>query len=143
MTGYLRIFYHTDACISGGHSVIALLALLWSVIIYTILPTEWLQEILICIDERNYEFRRYLNAVGFRYIEVLSYTFYCNFGRAEDYRSLHRRIRYIEEFVTSKNSLHRRIRYIEVREIEVPLRFKLYQASETRAILVCGSSGSY
>ena len=102
MTGYLRIFYHTDACISGGHSVIALLALLWSVIIYTILPTEWLQEILICIDERNYEFRRYLNAVGFRYIEVLSYKFYCNFGRAEDYRSLHRRIRYIEEFVIMK-----------------------------------------
>ena len=125
MTGYLRIFYHTDACISGGHSAIALLALLCSVIIYTILPTKWLQEILVCIDERNYEFRRYLNAVGFRYIEVLSYTFYCNFGRAEDYRSLHRRIRYIEEFVTSKNSLHRRIRYIEVREIEVPLRFKL------------------
>ena len=45
---------------------------------------------------------------GFRYIEVLSYTFYRNFGRAEDYRSL-----------------HRRIRYIEVREIEVPRRFKL------------------
>ena len=54
-----------------------------------------------------------------RYIEVLSYTFYCNFGRAEDYRSL-----------------YRRIRYIEVRYIVVPLRFKLHQASETSGILV-------
>ena len=62
---------------------------------------------------------------GFRYIEVLSYTFYCNFGRAEDYRSL-----------------YRGIRYIEVRYIEVPLRFKLHQASETSGILF-GSSGSY
>ena len=56
---------------------------------------------------------------GFRYIEDLFSTFYCNFGRAEDYRSL-----------------YRGIRYIEVRYIEVPLRFKLHQASETSGILV-------
>ena len=62
---------------------------------------------------------------GSRYIEVLFYTFYCNFGRAEDYRSL-----------------YRRIRYIEVRYIVIPLRFKLHQASETSGILF-GSSGSY
>ena len=62
---------------------------------------------------------------GSRYIEVLFYTFYWNFGRAEDYRSL-----------------YRRIRYIEVRYIVVPLRFKLHQASETSGILF-GSSGSY
>ena len=62
---------------------------------------------------------------GSRYIEVLFYTFYWNFGRAEDYRSL-----------------YQRIRYIEVRYIVVPLRFKLHQASETSGILF-GSSGSY
>ena len=29
-----------------------------------------------------------------RYIEVLFHTFYCNFGRAEEYRSLYRGLRY-------------------------------------------------
>ena len=32
----------------------------------------------------------------FRYIEVLFHTFYCNFGRADEYRSLYRGLRYIE-----------------------------------------------
>ena len=31
-----------------------------------------------------------------RCIEVLFQTFYCNFGRAEEYRSLYRGLRYIE-----------------------------------------------
>ena len=30
------------------------------------------------------------------YIEVLFHTLYCNFGRATDYRSLYRGLRYIE-----------------------------------------------
>ena len=55
----------------------------------------------------------------FRYIEVIFYAFDCNFGRAEDYRSL-----------------YRGIRYIEVHYIKVPLRFKLHQASEIRGIFV-------
>ena len=39
-----------------------------------------------------------------RYIKVLYHAFYCNFGRAEENRSL-----------------YRGLRYIEVRLIEVPL----------------------
>ena len=31
-----------------------------------------------------------------RHIEGLFHTFYCNFGRAEEYRSLYRGLRYIE-----------------------------------------------
>ena len=33
---------------------------------------------------------------GFRYIEVLSHTCYCYFGRAIEYRSSYRGLRYIE-----------------------------------------------
>lgn len=44
-----------------------------------------------------------------RYIEVLSNTFYCNFSRAKEYRSL-----------------FRGLRYIEVRESEVPLYITIY-----------------
>ena len=44
---------------------------------------------------------------GIRYIEVLFHTFYCNFGRDIENRSLYRGVlyiegRYIEEFVISR-----------------------------------------
>lgn len=44
----------------------------------------------VCSSQRGFR------DIEVRYIEVLSNTFYSNFGRAEEYRSLYRGLRYIE-----------------------------------------------
>ena len=41
-------------------------------------------------------FNRGFCYIEVRYIEVLFHTFYCNFGRAEEYRSLYQGRRYIK-----------------------------------------------
>ena len=37
-----------------------------------------------------------------RYIEVLFHAFYCNFGRAEEYRSLYQGLRYVNDSSSSR-----------------------------------------